>query len=115
MTGLCGAVTVRRRDEVGQIYRGDGPKDQLVAASGVRAGNAALTGTGRHWAGNAKAADVQDAKADAFALQSQIRTGRAVDCGRLAEEIVFIEGVLESDEHPRPRARSSEARSPARG
>ena len=41
-------------------------------------------------------------QADAFALQSQIRTGRAVDSGRLAEEIVFIEGVLESDEHPRP-------------
>ena len=41
-------------------------------------------------------------QADAFALQSQVRAGRAVDSGRLAEEIVSIEGVLESDEHPRP-------------
>src|ERR1051325_2485915 len=41
-------------------------------------------------------------KADAFALQSQVRTGRAADTGRLAEEIVIIEGVVEGDEHPRP-------------
>jgi acetyl-CoA acyltransferase 2 len=41
-------------------------------------------------------------QADAFALQSQVRTGRAADAGRLAEETVIIEGVLESDEHPRP-------------
>ena len=27
------------------------PKDQFIAASGVRAGAAALTGAGRHWAG----------------------------------------------------------------
>ena len=54
--------------EVGQAYRGDGPKDQFIAASGVRAGAAALTGSGRHWAGAAKAADMFDAKADAFAL-----------------------------------------------
>src|SRR6202008_4488005 len=46
--------------------------DQLVAASGVRAGNAPLTGTGRHWAGNAKASDMQDAKADAFALLASL-------------------------------------------
>jgi phenylalanyl-tRNA synthetase beta chain len=58
--------------EVGQIYRGDGPKDQLVAASGVRAGSAALTGAGRHWAGNAKAADMLDAKADVFALLASL-------------------------------------------
>jgi phenylalanyl-tRNA synthetase beta chain len=54
--------------EVGQVYRGDGPSDQQIAASGVRAGAAALTGAGRHWAGNAKAADMLDAKADVFAL-----------------------------------------------
>jgi phenylalanyl-tRNA synthetase beta chain len=54
--------------EVGQIYRGDGEKDQFIAAAGVRAGSAALTGSGRHWAGNAKPADMLDAKADAFAL-----------------------------------------------
>ena len=37
--------------EVGQAYRGDAPEDQFIAASGVRAGAAALTGAGRHWAG----------------------------------------------------------------
>ncbi len=64
--------------EVGQIYRGDGEKDQVIAAAGVRAGNAALTGSGRHWAGNAKAADMLDAKADAFALLAAL----GFDAGR---------------------------------
>ena len=38
--------------EVGQAYRGDAPEDQLMAASGVRAGAGRLTGAGRHWYGN---------------------------------------------------------------
>jgi acetyl-CoA acyltransferase 2 len=42
------------------------------------------------------------AQADAFALQSQMRASAAKDAGRLSEEIVGIEGVLENDEHPRP-------------
>ncbi len=42
------------------------------------------------------------AQADAFALQSQLRASAAVDAGRLSEEIVAVEGVLENDEHPRP-------------
>jgi len=42
------------------------------------------------------------AQADAFALQSQKRASAAKDAGRLSEEIVGIEGVLENDEHPRP-------------
>ena len=54
--------------EVGQAYRGDEPKDQFMAASGVRAGAAALAGSGRHWAGAAKDADLFDAKADVVAL-----------------------------------------------
>jgi acetyl-CoA acyltransferase 2 len=40
-------------------------------------------------------------QADAFALQSQVRASAAADAGRLSEEIVGIEGVLENDEHPR--------------
>ena len=40
-------------------------------------------------------------QADAFALQSQVRASDAADAGRLSEEIVGIEGVLENDEHPR--------------
>jgi acetyl-CoA acyltransferase 2 len=42
------------------------------------------------------------AQADAFALESQMRASAAADAGRLSEEIVAIEGVLENDEHPRP-------------
>src|SRR5204863_459475 len=40
--------------EVGQAYRGDAPEDQLMAASGVRAGAAPLVGPGRHWSGAAQ-------------------------------------------------------------
>jgi phenylalanyl-tRNA synthetase beta chain len=53
--------------EVGQVYRGDRPEDQLTAAAGVRAGTAAVDGSGRHWSGKAGAVSVFDAKADALA------------------------------------------------
>ena len=53
--------------EVGQIYRGDEPDAQLMAAAGLRVGAAKLTGGGRHWDGAAKPVDVFDAKADALA------------------------------------------------
>lgn len=53
--------------EVGQIFRGDTPESQFIAASGVRRGLASSQGTGRHWSGNA-AANVFDAKADALAV-----------------------------------------------
>ncbi|MDP3077123.1 phenylalanine--tRNA ligase subunit beta [Bradyrhizobium sp.] len=53
--------------EVGQVFKGDKPEDQLVAASGVRHGFASSKGMGRHWSG-ATAADALDAKADAFAV-----------------------------------------------
>jgi phenylalanyl-tRNA synthetase beta chain len=52
--------------EVGQIFAGDGPEDQLIAAAGVRHGYASSRGMGRHWSG-AATADALDAKADAFA------------------------------------------------
>src|SRR4051794_19471413 len=55
--------------EVGQVFRGDRPQDQLVAASGVRHGFASSKGVGRHWSGSAPA-DALDAKADAFAVLS---------------------------------------------
>lgn len=57
--------------EVGQVFRGDAPEDQVVAASGIRRGLAGLTGTGRHWQG-ARPADVFDAKADALAVLSAV-------------------------------------------
>ncbi|MGY3032328.1 phenylalanyl-tRNA synthetase beta chain [Bradyrhizobium sp. USDA 4354] len=53
--------------EVGQIFRGDRPQDQFMAASGVRRGFASSDGLGRHWTGSAQA-DVFDAKADALAV-----------------------------------------------
>jgi phenylalanyl-tRNA synthetase beta chain len=52
--------------EVGQVFVGDRPQDQLIAASGVRRGLASSRGTGRHWSGTAPA-DAFDAKADALA------------------------------------------------
>ncbi|TQF38400.1 phenylalanyl-tRNA synthetase subunit beta [Bradyrhizobium sp. UNPF46] len=53
--------------EVGQIFKGDRPQDQFLAASGVRRGFASSEGLGRHWTGSAQA-DVFDAKADALAV-----------------------------------------------
>jgi phenylalanyl-tRNA synthetase beta chain len=55
--------------EVGQVFRGDRPQDQLVAAAGVRHGFASSKGIGRHWSGSAMA-DALDAKADALAVLS---------------------------------------------
>jgi len=53
--------------EVGQIFKGDRPQDQLTAAAGVRHGFGSSQGIGRHWSGSAMA-DALDAKADAFAV-----------------------------------------------
>src|ERR1700716_1793686 len=41
--------------EVGQVFKGDRPEDQLTAASGVRRGFASSNGIGRHWSGSARA------------------------------------------------------------
>jgi phenylalanyl-tRNA synthetase beta chain len=53
--------------EVGQVFKGDKPENQLLAASGVRHGFASSKGMGRHWSGSAET-DALDAKADAFAV-----------------------------------------------
>jgi phenylalanyl-tRNA synthetase beta chain len=53
--------------EVGQIFRGDQPDDQLTAAAGVRTGLAKPTGAGRHWSMPTKEVDAFDAKGDALA------------------------------------------------
>jgi phenylalanyl-tRNA synthetase beta chain len=53
--------------EVGQIFRGDRPEDQFVAAAGIRRSFASAKGIGRHWSGSA-AADAFDAKGDALAV-----------------------------------------------
>jgi len=53
--------------EVGQVFTGDRPEDELIAASGIRHGFASSKGIGRHWSGSAPA-DAFDAKADALAV-----------------------------------------------
>jgi phenylalanyl-tRNA synthetase beta chain len=53
--------------EVGQIFRGDRPEDQLTAAAGLRRALAKASGIGRHWAKRDGEVDAFDAKADALA------------------------------------------------
>jgi len=54
--------------EVGQIFKGDRPEEQLTAASGLRRTLAKTSGSGRHWSNKTGPVDVFDAKADAFAV-----------------------------------------------
>jgi phenylalanyl-tRNA synthetase beta chain len=54
--------------EVGQIFLGDGEKDQRIAAASLRRGMAKASGSGRAWSGSAGAVDLFDAKGDALAL-----------------------------------------------
>jgi len=54
--------------EVGQIFKGDRPEDQLTAASGLRRALAKPSGSGRFWSDRACPVDAFDAKADAFAI-----------------------------------------------
>jgi len=58
--------------ELGQAYRGPLPEDQFVAAAGVRFGHSARQGSGRDWSGEAPAADVFAAKADAVAALANL-------------------------------------------
>src|SRR5262245_63480618 len=54
--------------EVGQIFRGDKPEDQFIAATGIRRALAKASGIGRHWSSKAAPVDAFDAKADALAM-----------------------------------------------
>src|SRR5579871_6588242 len=54
--------------EVGQIFRGDTPQDQLTSAAGVRRAMAKASGIGRHWSSPPAEVDAFDAKADALAV-----------------------------------------------
>jgi phenylalanyl-tRNA synthetase beta chain len=53
--------------EVGQIFKGDKPEEQLTAATGVRRALAKASGSGRHWSAKAVEVDCFDAKGDAYA------------------------------------------------
>ena len=52
--------------EVSHVFESDTPQAQHRVAGGIRRGTAGLTGSGRHWSGNAGAVGVHDAKADAL-------------------------------------------------
>jgi phenylalanyl-tRNA synthetase beta chain len=54
--------------EVGQVFRGDKPEDQLMAASGVRRALAKASGIGRHWSSKTAPVDAFDVKGDALAV-----------------------------------------------
>jgi phenylalanyl-tRNA synthetase beta chain len=54
--------------EVGQVFRGDAPQDQFMAAAGVRRALAKPSGIGRHWSKRDGEVDAFDAKADALAV-----------------------------------------------
>ena len=54
--------------EVGQIFKGDKPEDQFMAATGIRRALAKANGAGRHWSGKTADVDAFDAKADALAV-----------------------------------------------
>jgi phenylalanyl-tRNA synthetase beta chain len=56
--------------EVGQIFKGDKPEDQFIAASGVRRALAKSNGVGRHWSNSAQSVDVFDVKGDTLAVLS---------------------------------------------
>lgn len=63
--------------ELGQAYRGARPEDQFAAAAGVRFGRSAMTGSGRHWSGEAPAADAFAAKADPVAALTALGLSQA--------------------------------------
>src|SRR5215467_4133874 len=54
--------------EVGQIFKGDRPEDQVTAAAGIRRARAKAGGIGRHWSSRDGEVDTFDAKADALAV-----------------------------------------------
>jgi len=54
--------------EVGQVFRGDQPDDQLTAACGVRRALAKASGIGRQWSSKAADVDAFDVKGDALAV-----------------------------------------------
>ena len=66
--------------EVGQIFLGDGDRDQRMAAAALRRGLAKRHGEGRHWSGGG-GVDVFDAKGDALALLAALGRpgGRGAD------------------------------------
>ncbi|GLK55000.1 phenylalanyl-tRNA synthetase beta chain [Methylopila capsulata] len=58
--------------EVGQVFWGDRPEDQKIAATGLRRGTAKARGAGRQWGEPTAAVDAFDAKGDALAVLASL-------------------------------------------
>ena len=58
--------------EVGQVFLGDGERDQRMSAAALRRGSARPAGAGRHWSARSTPVDAFDAKADALALLASL-------------------------------------------
>ena len=56
--------------EAGQVFLGDGERDQRMNVAALRRGSARPQGTGRHWSGASGPVQAHDAKADALSLLS---------------------------------------------
>ncbi len=100
--------------EVGQIFRGDRPEDQFIAASGVRRALAKATGIGRHWQGSGEA-DAFDVKGDALALLAAAGAPPTGASGRAGRTGVVSSRPLRNDpdrpaERDRPLRRAASAR-----
>jgi phenylalanyl-tRNA synthetase beta chain len=70
--------------EVGQIFLGDKPEEQLMAATSLRRGAAKVAGSGRHWSDSASNVDVYDAKSDALAILAA--------CGAPTDKVQTVAG-----------------------
>jgi len=70
--------------EVGQIFLGDRPQDQLIAAASLRRGTMKTSAIGRHWSGSAGSVDVFDAKADALEVLAA--------CGAPTDKLQIVPG-----------------------
>ncbi|MDF1608402.1 phenylalanine--tRNA ligase subunit beta [Hoeflea sp. YIM 152468] len=71
--------------EVSGTYENDRPEGQRRVAGGIRRGTGQMTGSGRHWDGNAAPVGVFDAKADALAVLEA--------CGAPADRLTFERGA----------------------
>jgi len=58
--------------EVGQVFWGDRPEDQKIAATGLRRGTAKARGAGRQWGETTAGVDAFDAKGDALAVLANL-------------------------------------------
>ena len=70
--------------EVGQIFLGDKPEEQLMAATSLRRGAAKVSGAGRHWSGSSAHVDVYDAKSDALTVLAA--------CGAPTDKVQIVAG-----------------------